>query len=79
MEKISKSVMWFFIVGLVLTAMVAIAIPAMAEWCFVPAVFVGFVAVGIRYFTGATDKFEWLHLVAAIVGAMVIQVFCWIG
>lgn len=79
MEKISKTIMWFFIFGLVITAATAIAVNSLAEWCFVPAIFSGFVIVGMRSALGKTHKFEWIDLIACIVGAMLIQIFCWIA
>ncbi len=67
----------YFIIGLVLTAFLAIVFPGAVEWPMVPVIAL-FVVLGmIRTFI---DKpVFWKNYFAACIGAVVIQFLCWIA
>lgn len=66
-----------FILGLVLTAFIALDLPLLAEWPAVPAA-VLFILVGfIKTFCG--KSVNWLNYLAGVLGALVIQIFSWIA
>ena len=66
----------YFIIGMYLTAFLAIVFPGAIEWPFIPVVFL-FVIIGVIRTFCDKPAFWWKYL-AAILGALAIQILCWI-
>lgn len=67
----------YFIIGLYLTAAIAIVFHGAIEWPFIPVVVFFFIIGFIRTFC---DKpVFWWNYLAACIGAIAIQVLCWIA
>ena len=63
-------------IGLVLTAFFAIVLPMVAEW---PAVPVIALSVVLAFIYMARKTFDWKNFVSVLIGAAIIQLFCFIA
>ena len=67
----------YFIIGFYLTAILAIVFPGAVEWPFVPVAALFIIIAFIKTFCG--KPVYWWHYVAAVLGALSVQVLCWLA